>query len=460
MKRYFGLWLMTCLLSAGHAAPDCDTQGDIEIALGCLTGTAFREVLPADDPKIPVGYRRFELSFEQPIDHFNPTKGTFRQRLALLHKSSAEPIVLQTSGYSIFGVALTELAKVFDANQIQVEHRFFDQSVPDVQDWAKLDIVQTAMDFHRISLELKRIYRGRWVNTGASKGGMTSVFHHWLYPGDMAGTVADVAPLSFSTDDQRYPRFVEEAGGERYRDCRAKLKALQIGMLKRRKELMAWVPGSFVYLGGKSVSFEHAVIELPFAFWQYADPENADHGCANVPDPEAKPEAIMVFLEVVNSMSSYSDTGIFPMMPYYFQAGAQLGSPGVALSHLTRLHPYNIDQYMPRTAKYLYSNQAMKNVDRWARTRADHILFVYGEFDPWTAGAFPKVSTAADFHWFQVPGGNHSSKIFKLPRIDKAKALAVVSAWMGKRNVLTEAPPGERTLDVVELEHRRAARVP
>jgi hypothetical protein len=304
------------VLGTGKAFAECDTQGEITKALDCLTGIAYREVLPSEDPKIPAGYRRFEIGISQAVDHQKAQFGKFTQRLALLHKDSAEPMVLQTSGYQIFGVALSELAKAFGANQLQVEHRFFDQSVPALQDWSKLDIVQSAFDFHRIAQEFKKIYRQRWVNTGASKGGMTSVFHHRYFPADLDGTVADVAPLSFATADARYVKFVEEAGGVPYRECRDKLSALQIAMLKRRAELLPLITGSFVYLGGKGVSFEHAVIELSFAFWQYQNPEDEKVGCKKVPDPQAPAAEIAAYLEEVNSMSSYADTAVFSFMPY------------------------------------------------------------------------------------------------------------------------------------------------
>ncbi len=441
---------------------DCDTQEPIDQALACLSGITYREVTASANTTIPSGYRRFDIWIEQPVDHYSSDYGKFKQRLVLLHKDANEPLVLQTSGYQIFGVALSELARTFGANQIQVEHRFFDQSTPAVQDWSKLDIAQSANDFHRIVEEFKKIYRGRWVNTGASKGGMTSLFHHRYFPGDMVGTVADVAPLSFSTADPRYVQFVDQAGGALYRSCREKLSTLQIALLKRRDEILPLITGSFVYLGGKSVAYEHAVIELAFAFWQYQNPTDSTVGCDQVPKADAAAAELLAYLDKVNSVVSYGDVAVFSFMPYYFQAATQLGSPAAALNYLYpyRRHPYSIDQYTPHTAHYSYSNQAMRNLAQWARTQAEHVLFVYGEFDPWSAGAYPKSSQAADFHWFQVPGGNHSAKIFKLPASEKQQALAVVSAWMNKRSLSPKISDSEETLDEIEFEQRKRNRLP
>jgi len=71
-----------------------------------------------------------------------------------------------------------EPTRLLDANQIIVEHRFFDDSRPSPADWTKLTIAQQAADDHRTVVALAQIYTGAWVNTGISKGGMTcgSVF--------------------------------------------------------------------------------------------------------------------------------------------------------------------------------------------------------------------------------------------------------------------------------------------
>lgn len=157
---------------------------DIVEKLACLDGVKAKEVTPGNG--IPAGVRQFELRFTQPVDHNSRQNGTFEQRVVLLHRSESEPMVLQTSGYSIFGIREAAITRMFATNQIQVEHRYFRDSRPSANDrgyWGHLDIEQSARDFHAITVALKKIYPARWVNTGASKGGMTSVFHRWFFPG-------------------------------------------------------------------------------------------------------------------------------------------------------------------------------------------------------------------------------------------------------------------------------------
>jgi hypothetical protein len=184
-----------------------DASSTIEAKLGCLDDVSF--VLKSSD-----GVKVFDITIKQPVDHKNPARGTFLQRLALTHRGESEPVVLQTSGYQIFAVKDSALSYSFQTNQIQVEHRFFADSKPAALDWKKLDIEQSAADFHHITESFKQIYGKKWVGPGASKGGMTSIYHRYFYPDDLAGTVADVAPLSFTTKDPRYLDFVSDVGGD------------------------------------------------------------------------------------------------------------------------------------------------------------------------------------------------------------------------------------------------------
>lgn len=456
--KILGIAAILALVAAAHPAfALCAPQSDVLASLRCLPGVAAEEV-----ESTVVGYRQFEIHFRQPTDHAVDGGETFDQRLVLLHAGFDQPLVLQTGGYSISKVALSGLARTFGANQIQVEHRFFSDSTPASRDWSKLDIGQSAADFHEITAAFKQLYQDRWVGTGASKGGMTSVFHRRFYPSDLDGTVADVAPLSFAPDDQRYVGFVDAVGGNTYAACRARLKNLQIALLQHRDEILPTITGAFDVLGGKSVAFEHAVIELPFAFWQYQDPSDPEVGCNAVPGADAPVSDQAAFLDKVNGAGGYGDESFATFAPYYYQSGTQLGAPAAELAHLTewRRHDYSISQYMPPGVPYTYSDAAMRDIEAWVRDTASGIMFVYGELDPWTAGAFPDAS-GNDMHKYIVPGGNHGSKFFRLPDAARAAALKTLAGWFDKEPVEDSTRRrGEPSLEDFELSWRRQHRLP
>src|SRR5215203_3998029 len=126
------------------------------------------------------GYRFFVFEYEQPVDHQNPAGAKFTQRFSLLHRDYAAPVIAQNSGYNLSTAGRrSQPAIIVNGNQLSMEHRYFVPSRPEPADWSKLTIAQAAADQHRITQAFKaRIYRdNKWLTTGASKGGMTSLFH-------------------------------------------------------------------------------------------------------------------------------------------------------------------------------------------------------------------------------------------------------------------------------------------
>jgi len=400
------------------------------------------------------------MHYIQPADHDHPGLGTFPQRLRLLYRAETEPTVLQASGYGLAGVRLSSITALFGANQIQVEHRFFGDSTPSPKDWQLLTIKQSAADFHRIAVAFKQIFTKRWVSMGGSKGAMTGVYHRRFYPDDLDGTVAQCAPQSFSTADERYITFVEGVGGDEFRQCREDLQRWQIGLLRHRGELVPLITGNFTHLGSADVAFEHAVTEASYIFWQYILPGDQDKGCSRIP-VNGTPMEQFEFLQKVNGVSNYSDEAISGAFGYTLHAAKELGSPAFSTAHLQALRRYEfkIEQYAPKDVPYTYDPHAMRDVDRWVRNQSHHILFIYGEFDPWTAGEFTPNAADPETYKFYAPRFNHGSGMYSLSAADRETAMQVLSRWMNKPPVLKgDTPLPFETLEEWEFKHQRAGR--
>lgn len=98
-------------------------------------------------------------------------------------------MVFRTSGYGFPAASFKcELAALLQGYQIAMGHRFFPDNIP--QDWKILTIRQAADDQHAIREALKELYPGKWVSTGASRGGMTSLFYRRFCADDVTATVA------------------------------------------------------------------------------------------------------------------------------------------------------------------------------------------------------------------------------------------------------------------------------
>ncbi len=164
--------------STAHAATAAQpaAAADIKDQILGIPGMSLIEEKPYP------GYRFFVLNYEQPVDHRQPWKGTFKQRLTLLHKDVSRPSVFFTSGYNVnTNPRRSEPTTIIDGNQISMEYRFFTPSRPDPANWANLDIWQAASDQHRIFTALKKIYKKNWLATGGSKGGMTATYYERFY---------------------------------------------------------------------------------------------------------------------------------------------------------------------------------------------------------------------------------------------------------------------------------------
>jgi hypothetical protein len=414
---------------------------------------ALPGVLSVEEGAPKGGARYFAIEIEQPADHDAPEGQSFTQRIGLFHRDFEAPMVLASTGYGLGSAKLREPALLVNGNQLTVEHRFFTPSRPDPADWHHLRIRQAASDHHRIVEAFKEVYPGRWLSTGASKGGMTSVYHRRFFPDDVFGTIAYVAPQSYGDADPRYVTFLEEVGSP---ECRDALKAFQGEVLSRRPAMTAAMVAELGESGydhlGVDGALDFAVVELPFAFWQYQDPGL----CAAIPGAAATDEEVWGFLNTVDPPQVWGDELFEYYEPYYFQAAVELGYPGYDDSHLAGLLsvPQGFDVAAALvepgpTKEMVLDEGAMPDVADWLATEGQRMLFVYGELDPYSAAAFDPGGAAESARFF-VPGGNHGALISDLGPADQAAAIDLVSAWAG---VAKMPPPSPELLE--EARERR-----
>ncbi|GHH83183.1 tripeptidyl aminopeptidase [Streptomyces sulfonofaciens] len=427
--------------AAGPAVAQ-DTTADIKDRLLAVPGMSLLEEKPYD------GYRFFVLAYTQPIDHRHPERGTFQQRISILHKDVDRPTVFWASGYALpEDIERAEPTRIVDGNQVTLEYRYFLPSRPSPADWSKLDIWQAASDQHRIFEALKPIYGRNWLASGLSKGGMTATYYKRFYPHDMDGIVAYVPPDDVVNDeDSAYDAFFERVGTK---ECRDKLNAVQRKALVRRapmERILARYIADNDYtttlVGSLDRTFEVGVQDLVWNFWQFhVEPE-----CAEVPDAAtAGDQEIFDYIDKISGWYYHVDAGIYEIMPYYYQAGTQLGSPHLELPHLEGLthYPYRTPRlYVPRSIPMSFDSGAMHDVDTWVRDHASRMLFLYGQNDPWSAERFELGSGARDSYVFTVPGASHMvADVAGLAPDQNAFATARVLAWAGVAPAAVTADP-------------------
>ncbi|WP_432142056.1 S28 family serine protease [Streptomyces sp. bgisy084] len=421
---------------------------DIRERLAAVPGMRVVKENPA-----PAGYRSFALTYRQPVDHRHPGRGSFEQRLSLLHRSTARPMVLYTNGYDLNYQApayRSEPTEILDGNQIGVEQRYFGTSRPRPTDWSKLDIWQAATDHHRLIRALKTLYRAAWISTGGSKGGMATVYHRRFYPHDVAGSVAYSAPNNTEDrDDTAEDRFLARVGSPA---CRSALTAVQRAVLGPRRAEMAgrlarWAASqgdTFHTIGSADRALELTALGLPMRFWMQK--EEADD-CGAIPGPSAAGDELYTWFAGVTSLQGFTDRHMAPVTASFYQLGTQLGYVSLAAPQLAGLLRYpgiqEMRTYVPRSIPLRFEPDAMPDIDRWVRHHGSELLFVYGEMDPTRAEPFRTGKGSRDAHIYLAPRTNHLARIEKLAPRDRARATAALLRWAGVpgRTTQQDGPP-------------------
>ena len=177
----------------------------------------------------------YEIRLTQAVDHNYPTGVQFTQRLFIGFVGYDRPMVLSTSGYQAYGLGNAEPARLLNANLIRTEHRYFGESVPDPLVWDNLTVWQAASDNHRIVQTFKELFKGKWVSTGVSKDGQTTVHFKAIYPDDIDVAIPYVAPLNTGKVDPRIYEFLDNVGTA---DERKKILDYQFALFEKKEEIM------------------------------------------------------------------------------------------------------------------------------------------------------------------------------------------------------------------------------
>ena len=82
-----------------------------------------------------------------------------------------------------------------------------------------------------------------------------------------------------------------------------------------------------------------------------------------------------------------------------------------------------------------FDPEAIPDVQAWIATESSRMMFIYGEYDPWTGGMV-ELGDASDSYLFVDPGGTHGSYIRTLEPEDQETALAALQRWTGVTPVM------------------------
>ena len=424
--RYAAL-LLFVLLSASASSL---AQTVLEQKISAIS--AIKEIRPLETSEFSEKYVTY---FTQPLDHRHPEKGSFHQRVIVSHVGFDRPTVIVTEGYgaayALRSQYREELSKLLNANMIFVEYRYFLESTPEPKDWQYLTAENSADDLHAITTAFKNIYPGKWIATGISKGGQTTLLYRTFYPDDVDISVPYVAPLCYGVEDGRHEPFLHKVSTP---ENRKKIEDFQLEALKRKATLL---PRFEKYCTEKNYSFrapieeiyDYSVLEYSFALWQWGTP------ISSIPATTASDD------EIFSHLLAISEPGYFtadsPNASFFVQAARELGYYGYDVQPFKQyLSIQSSEGYLhrlmlPEELKDMPFNKTLsKKITKFLKKQDPKMIFIYGQNDPWTAAGVTWLKNKKNIHVFIQPNGSHLARINTLPEAEKAKVMELINEWL------------------------------
>lgn len=424
--RYAAL-LLFVLLSASASS---FAQTVLEQKISAIS--AIKEIRPLETSEFSEKYVTY---FTQPLDHRHPEKGSFRQRVIVSHVGFDRPTVIVTEGYgaayALRSQYREELSKLLNANMIFVEYRYFLESTPEPKDWQYLTAENSADDLHAITTAFKNIYPGKWIATGISKGGQTTLLYRTFYPDDVDISVPYVAPLCYGVEDGRHEPFLHKVSTPENRKI---IEDFQLEALKRKATLL---PRFEKYCTEKNYSFrapieeiyDYSVLEYSFALWQWGTPINS------IPATTASDD------EIFSHLLAISEPGYFtadsPNASFFVQAARELGYYGYDVQPFKQyLSIQSSEGYLhrlmlPEELKDMpFDKTLSKKITKFLKKQDPKMIFIYGQNDPWTAAGVTWLKNKKNIHVFIQPNGSHLARISTLPEAEKAEVMELINEWL------------------------------
>ena len=424
--RYAAL-LLFVLLSAS-ASPFAQTV--LEQKINAIS--AIKEIRPLETSEFSEKYVTY---FTQPLDHRHPEKGSFRQRVIVSHVGFDRPTVIVTEGYgaayALRSQYREELSKLLNANMIFVEYRYFLESTPEPKDWQNLTAENSADDLHAITTAFKNIYPGKWIATGISKGGQTTLLYRTFYPDDVDISVPYVAPLCYGVEDGRHEPFLHKVSTPENRKI---IEDFQLEALKRKATLL---PRFEKYCTEKNYSFrapieeiyDYSVLEYSFALWQWGTP------ISSIPATTASDD------EIFSHLLAISEPGYFtadsPNASFFVQAARELGYYGYDVQPFKQyLSIQSSEGYLhrlmlPEELKDMpFDKTLSKKITKFLKKQDPKMIFIYGQNDPWTAAGVTWLKNKKNIHVFIQPNGSHLARINTLPEKEKKEVMELIKQWL------------------------------
>jgi hypothetical protein len=382
---------------------------------------------------------KYVIKVKQNVDGTDDSKGTFDQRVIVGFRGYDRPTVIVTEGYSA-DYSLNpryeeELCRLFNANLVFCEYRYFSESVPSPCNWDYMTVDNSLLDLHNVRQTLGELFTGKWISTGISKGGQTTMFYRATFPDDVDVSVSYVAPLNKNVEDGRHEPFLYKKVGTR--EERATILNAQREILKRKPQLIRQFEDycndkGYKYNASIGEIYDYCVLEYPFALWQWGTP------VSTIPSADSSNDAWFAHFIKTSSPDYFSCPNQY--LPFFVQAARELGYYGYStkgledVCDLKNTKGYLNKLMLPKGLSNIKFDKSLyKRTVKFLEKNDPTHIFIYGEIDPWTASGVAgwlDCSNKENMRVYVQPRGSHTARISNMPENTKNEIISIITNWL------------------------------
>ena len=382
---------------------------------------------------------KYVIKVKQNVDGTDDSKGTFDQRVIVGFRGYDCPTVIVTEGYSA-DYSLNpryeeELCRLFNANLVFCEYRYFSESVPSPCNWDYMTVDNSLLDLHNVRQTLGELFTGKWISTGISKGGQTTMFYRATFPDDVDVSVSYVAPLNKNVEDGRHEPFLYKKVGTP--EERATILNAQREILKRKPQLIRKFEDycndkGYKYNTSIGEIYDYCVLEYPFALWQWGTP------VSTIPSADSSNDAWFAHFIKTSSPDYFSCPNQY--LPFFVQAARELGYYGYStkgledVCDLKTTKGYLNRLMLPKELSNIKFDKSLyKRTVKFLKKNDPTHIFIYGEIDPWTASGVAgwlDCSKKENMRVYIQPRGSHTARIGNMPENTKNEIIGIITNWL------------------------------
>ena len=258
------------------------------------------------------------------------------------------------------------------------------------------------------------------------------MYHSFYYPDDVDARVPYVAPLNFGLEDERIYSFLDQVGkpAERNRVRRFQKMALknQEKYMEAFREFSEDKGYSYEIVGGVEKAYEYCVLEYSFAYWQWGYVPYR-----KIPGRSASAGEIIAHMNRVAGFDYFSDQFIVEFRPFFYQALTEMGYYGYDLdefgNYLKHVDNPIFTFTIPENVELDFNDRLSLEIQNYLNREARNYIFIYGEYDTWSATAVTSIGDKNSKIIFKE-GGSHRTRIRDLPEEQMEEVYSTLESFL------------------------------